>query len=112
MNLSALPTRFVDDLADPLRVVADPDRARRAGAALSSTPRRGGRRLRLLDRRLDGRPQVVRPQVEQDEARIELRQLEQVLGQPVEPLELLAARLEELGPRVGVVAGRLARAAR
>ena len=70
-------------------------------------PRRRAAAAALLDRRLDRRPQVVRPQVEQDEPGIELRELEQVLGQPVEPLDLLAARLEELGARLGVVGGAL-----
>ena len=59
----------------------------------------------LFDGRLDRGAQVVRPQVEQHEPGIELRQLEQVLRQPVEPLDLLAARLEELGARVGVRPG-------
>ena len=67
-----------------------------------------GGRHRLLDGRLDRRPQVVRPQVEQDEPGIELRELEQVLGEPVEPLELDAARLEELGPGGRVLAGLVA----
>ena len=96
-----------DDLADPLRVVADPDRGvgkvhRQADTAAG----RGG--ARLLDGALDRRAQVVGSQVEQDQAGIELGQLEEVLGQPVEPLDLLAARFEELGARLGVVGGALA----
>ena len=85
-----------DDLADALRVVADPDR-RDGEMQLDGDAAPLCRGRALLDGRLDGRPQVVRPQVEQDQPRIELRELEQVLGQPVEPLDLLAARLEELG---------------
>ena len=72
-----------------------------------ATPRRFAAARALLDGRLDGRPQVVRPQVEQHQARVELRELEQVLGQPVEPLDLLAARLEELGACRGIVGGAL-----
>ena len=96
-----------DDLADPLRVVPDPDRHRRVMERHvdAASP---GRAARLLDRRLDRRPEVVRSQVEQDQPRIELGQLEQVLGEPVEPLDLLAARLEELVACLGVVAGPLA----
>ena len=66
----------------------------------------------LLDGALDDRAQVVRSKVEQDQARIELRQLEQVGGQPVEPLDLLAALLEELVARRLVLDGALAPAAR
>ena len=61
----------------------------------------------LLDRRFDRRPQVVGPEVEEHEAGIQLRELEQVLGQPVEALDLLAAGLEELGSGLGVVRGAL-----
>ena len=75
---------------------------------LSARPRRRRGRLGLLDGRLDGGPQVVGPEVEQDEPGIELRELEQVLGEPVEPLELDAARVEELRPRRRVGAGPLA----
>ena len=67
-----------------------------------------GGAARLLDRRFDGGAQVVRPEVEQDEPGIELGQLEQVLGEPVEPLDLLGARLEELVARLRVVAGTFA----
>ena len=79
------------DLADPERVVADPDRAvgegeREADAALAR------RRLRLLHGGLHGGPQVLRSEVEEDEARVELRELQQVLGQPVEALQLLGDR--------------------
>ena len=74
---------------------------------MRSMPRRRAAARALLDGRLDGRPQVVGPQVEQDQPGIELRELEQVLGQPVEPLDLLAARLEELGACLGVVRGAL-----
>ena len=61
----------------------------------------------LVGRRFDRRPQVVRSQVQQDEAGVELRELEQVLGEPVEALDLPGARLEELGAGVRVVARRL-----
>ena len=64
-----------------------------------------GRSGALFDGGLDGRPQVVGPQVEQDEPGIELGQLEQVLGQPVQPFDLLTARFEELGASIGIVAG-------
>src|SRR5262245_6535643 len=87
------------DLPDPDRVVANSDRlGRDVGGQLdaTATSRRGG----LLDRRFDGRADVVRAQIEQDEAGVELRELEEVLGQPVEPLQLGPAGLEELGPRV------------
>ena len=67
----------------------------RVAVSVSAAAARGGRVL--LDRRLDGRAEVVRPEVEQDEAGVQLRELEQVLGEPVEALDLLAARLEELG---------------
>ena len=66
-----------------------------------------GRRPRLLHRRLDRRPQVVRPEVEEDEARIQLRELEQVLGEPVESLQLHATVVEELRAGARVVAGAL-----
>ena len=59
----------------------------------------------LVGRRFDGCPQIIRSQVEQDEAGVELRELEQVLRQPVEPFDLTGARLEELGARLRVVAG-------
>ena len=60
---------------------------------------RGGRVV-LVGRRFDRGPQVVRSQVQQDETRVELRELEQVLGEPVEALDLARARLEELGARL------------
>ena len=56
----------------------DDDRPGRSGGRL-------GGRLGLLDGRFDGRPEVVRPEVELEEPRVELRELEQVLGEPVEP---------------------------
>ena len=59
----------------------------------------------LVDCVLDGRPEIVRPQIEQHEPRIQLRELEQVLGKPVEPLDLLAARFEELGAGLRIGAG-------
>ena len=54
---------------------------------------------------LDDRPQVLGPQVERHEARIELGHLEQVGGQPVEALDLAAALLQELVPGGRVVRG-------
>ena len=105
VNLSALPTRLLTTW--PIRCGSW---RIRTGFGGRLQPERHAaplaRRLGLLDRRLDRRPQVVRPEVEQDQPGVELRQLEQVLGEPVEALDLLAARLEELGPRVGIVAGR------
>ena len=96
VNLIALPIRLLDHLAQALRVVELADRLVGHARSLSLTPLRSARRLRLLDGVLDHGAQVVRPQVEQDQARVELGQLEQVGGQPVEPLDLLAALLDEL----------------
>ena len=62
------------------------------------------RRLCLLDRRFNGGAQVIGPQIEEHETGVELGEVEQILGEPVEPLDLLAARLEELGARLRVVA--------
>ena len=100
----ALPDEVGHDLADPLGVVADPERRGRE-VELERDSLAPRRRAGLLDGGLDGRAEVVGPQVEAQEARLELRELEEVLGQPVEPVELLAARLEELGAGVGIVAG-------
>ncbi len=77
-----------DDLADPRRIVQDPDRPGRQAQLEPDSAPLGGR-LGLLDRRFDRRANVLRTQVQEHEARIELRQLEQVLGQPVEAFELL-----------------------
>ena len=96
-----------DDLADPLRVVADPDRRVGQVQATARTPRARPRPRVCSTADLDRRAQVVRAEVEQDEPGVELRELEQVLGEPVEPLDLLAARLEELGARLRVVGGAL-----
>jgi hypothetical protein len=52
-------------------------------------------------------PGVVRAQVEEDEPGIQLGQLQEVLGEPVEAFQLDAARLEELGSGGGVLAGML-----
>ena len=83
----------------------------RIGDAGSSTdrrtPRRAAARVMLVRRGLDGGPQVVRPQVEEHETRVELRELEQVLSEPVEALDLAGAGLQELRPRLGIVAGGL-----
>jgi hypothetical protein len=75
--------------------VPDPERRVRQGEGEIDVAAGGGG-PGLLDGRLDRRSQVVGPQVQQDEARIQLRELEQVLGKPVESFELDAARLEEL----------------
>ena len=96
-----------DDLSDPLRVVPDPDRDARIAEGDVDAPAAGGA-ARLFDRRFDGGAQVIRPEVEQDEPRIELRQLEQVLGEPVETLDLLGARLEEFVACLRVVTGAFA----
>ena len=102
VNLTALATRLATTW--PIRCGSWRIRIGRSGSWTDRrTPRRVAAAARLLDRRLDRRPQVVGPEVEQDEPRIELRQLEQVLGEPIEPLDLLAARVEELGPGLGVV---------
>ncbi len=82
------------------------DRCRRDGQAEDDSAPPGGR-SRLLDRRLDGRPEIVRSQVEQDEPGVELGQLEQVLGEPVEALELHPAAVQELRPGGRVVGGSL-----
>ena len=74
----------------------------------SAMPAFAGRGGALLDGRLDGRAEVVRAKVQQDQAGIELRELEQVLGQPVEAFDLLAARLDELGACVRIGVGALA----
>ena len=95
-----------DDLADARRIVADADGCRgQVDGQPNPASGRGG--VVLVGRRFDRGTQVVRAQVQQDEARVELRELEQVLGEPVEPFDLARARLEELGARVGVVAGAL-----
>ncbi len=65
------------------------------------------RRVVLVGGQFDRRPEVVGAQVQQHQARVELRELEQVLGEPVEPVDLPRARLEELGAGVGIVAGAL-----
>ncbi len=100
-----------DHLADPLRIVADPDRRDRhpEGHRHASA---GGGGARLVDCGLHRRPQVVGPEVEQDQPGVELRELKQVLGEPVESLDLLAARFEELGACLWVVGGACPRAAR
>jgi len=91
------------DLADPLRVVADPDREVRHGQVKRHVaPAR--RRPGLFHSGLDGYPQVVGPEVKEDEPGVQLRQLEEVLGQPVEALQLDAADAEELLARLGIVA--------
>ena len=106
VNLIALPTRFVTTW--PIRCGSWRIRIGAAGSASrSSRLRRRARGRGLLDGRLDRDPQVVGPEVEQDEPGIELRELEQVLGEPVEALELDAARVEELRPGDRVVAGPL-----
>ena len=83
----------------------------RMGAAGRSTDQAdaaaGSRGVVLVRRRLDRGTQVVGPQVQEDEARVELRELEQVLGEPVEAFDLAGARLQELGARIRVVAGGL-----
>ena len=60
------------------------------------------------DRVLDHGAQVVRPQVQRHEARIELRELQQVGGQPVEAFDLASALLEELVARIWVLGGTVA----
>jgi hypothetical protein len=94
------------DLADPLRVVADPDRGVGQGQP-EVDPAAPGGLARLLHGRFDGDPQVVGAKVEEDEPGIELRELEQVLGQPVQALELDPAVVEELGPGDRIVPGPL-----
>ena len=71
-------------------------------------PLRSRDRLGLLDRALDDRPEVLGPEVQRHEARIELGHLEQVGGQPVESLDLATALLQELVPRGRVIHGTLA----
>jgi len=95
-----------DDLPDPLRIVAQADRRRRELEAQRDAPSTG-RRSCLLDCRFDRGPEIVRTQVEEDEPRIELGELEQVLGQPVEPLELDPAVVQEFRARRRIVAGAL-----
>ena len=75
---------------------------------VSSTPRRRAVAAACSTACSTDGAQVLRAQVQQDEAGIELRELEQVLGEPVQPLELRAARLEELGAGGGIVRGALA----
>ena len=111
VNFTGIGHQVGHDLADPLRVVPDPDRRSRQVERQGDAAFRAAAAL-LLHGRLDGRPEIVRPKVQQDQARIELRQLQQVLGQPVEPLDLLAARLDELGARVRVRRPHLRAAAR
>ena len=107
MNLTALATRLATTW--PIRCGSWRIRIGASGRwSDRRTPRRVGRGpcsarppISTAARRSSG------PQVEQDQPGIELRELEQVLGQPVEALDLLAARLEELGARLGVVGGAL-----
>ena len=102
----ALPTRLVTTW--PIRCGSWWIRSGPSGTRqVSGTPRRAAAGSACSDGRLDRRAEVVRAEVEEHEAAVELRQLEQVLGEPVEPLDLLAARLEELGARLRVVAGLL-----
>ena len=95
-----------DDLPDADRVVAELDRLVRAPHR-ELHPATSGRCGRLVDRLLHGRAQVLAPKIEQHEPRIQLGQLQQVLGEPVEALQLHAAGLEELGARRGIVRGAL-----
>ena len=103
MNFKALPSRLRDDLTDARRVVTDPHRCRGHLERQLHAPTTC-RRLCLLDRRFHGGTQVIGPQIEEHEPGVELGEVEQILGEPVEPLDLLAARLEELGARLRVVA--------
>ena len=105
MNLTALATRLATTW--PIRCgscrIRTGDDGRCRDSAIAPL---AGRGRALLDGRLDGRAEVVRAKVEQDQAGVELRELEQVLGQPVEAFDLLAARLDEFGAciRIGVCA--------
>ena len=85
--------------------MADPHGTWRLDQAERDSPSLGAG-FSLLHRRFDRRAEIVRSQVEQDQAGVELGQVEQVLGQPVEPQQLLATRLQEFGACVGVVSGR------
>ena len=107
VNLIALPTRLATTW--PIRCGSWRIRIGASGRCSvevdAATP--GAPRVLCSTADLDRRPQVVGPQVEQDQPGVELRELEQVLGEPVEPLDLLAARLEELGAGLRVVRGAL-----
>ena len=104
VNFTALPTRLATTW--PIRCGSCRMRTGETGMwSDTRTSRRLAAAAGLVDCVLDGRPEVVGPQIEQDETRIELRELEQVLGQPVEPLDLLAARFEELGAGLRVGSG-------
>jgi hypothetical protein len=96
----------VGDLADPHGIVADPEGpVGQLDGEVDAAP--AGGRARLLHGLLDGRPEVVGAEVQEDEPGIELRELEQVLGQPVEAFDLDGARLEELGPGGRILTGVL-----
>ncbi len=71
-----------------------------------------GDRFGLLDGVLDHRTHVVHAQIEGHQTRIELGHLQQVGGQPVEPLDLAMALLQELVASGGIVARRPRAAAR
>ncbi len=106
VNFKRVADQVREDLAHPLGIVADDEwLLRHRNRQVHATP--FGRNLRLLDGRLDRRADVLRPQIELHQARIQLGEFEKVLGEPVQPLDLLGARLEEFGPRLGVLAGLL-----
>ena len=64
-----------------------------------------GHGLRVVDRVLRHRAQVFVPQLQRDQAGIELRELQQVGRQPVESLQLLAAAAQELVAGLRVLRG-------
>ncbi len=105
-ELEGVAHEVAHDLAESLGVVANHERRRGelGGEAHATTFRR---RLGLLDRGLHSRAQVVGAQIEPHEPGVQLRQFEQVLREPVEPLDLLSARFEEFSPGRDVVAGLL-----
>ena len=106
VNLMALPMRLVSTW--PMRCGSWRWRTGSSGrSATSSTPLRRAAGSACGQRALDHRAQVVRSQVEGHEARIELGQLEQVGGQPVEALDLLPAGAQELVARAAVLGGAL-----
>ncbi len=104
VNLIALPTRFVTTW--PMRGESCRIRIGRSGnATVRPIPFRSAEATLLLDRGFDGAAQVVRAQLEEHEARVELRELQEVLGEPVEALDLGCRRVEELGPGRGIQPG-------
>ena len=97
-ELDGVADEVAEHLAEAGRVVRLDD-----GLGRQRQPERDalalGHRLGVVDGVLGDRAQVLVAQLQGDEAGIELGELEQVGGQPVEALDLLAAAAQELVAR-------------